>query len=133
MWSVIIKLNVFLVILMRENELKYRRARIKVLTLQKNTLSFENIVRHEFVAFCWNQTIFALHESSSLSIQNKESKSRLNYAIIWKHLMFLAKIAQLITKIEIKSFVSDFQKIYEIVHFNLHQSKDTFNDTNATI
>ncbi len=133
MWSAIAKLDVFPVMLVRENEPGYRRARTEVLALQKNTLSLENIVRHEFAALCWSQTAFALHEPSSLSIQNSGSKSRPNCAIVWEHLMFLAETAQSITEAEIESFVSDLQKTYEFLHLNLHESKDTFSDIDAAI
>ena len=47
--------------------------------------------------------------------------------------MFLAETAQSITEAEIKSFVSDLRKTYEFLHLNLHESKDTFSDTNAAI
>lgn len=132
-WSAIAKLDVFPVTLVPGNEPEYRRARTEALALQKNTLSLENIVRREFAALCWSQTAFALHEPSSLSIQNSRSKSQPSCAMVWEHLMFLAEIAQSIAEAEVESFMSDLQRTYEFLHLNQHESKDTFSDTNAAI
>ena len=52
---------------------------------------------------------------------------------MWKHLIFLTKIAKSIIEIEIENFVSNFQKTYEFLHLNLHESKDTFNNANTII
>ena len=132
-WSAIAKLDVFPVSLVRENEPEYRRARIQVLASQKNTLSLKNIVRREFAALCWSQTAFTIYEPSSSSIQKAGSKSQPSCAMVWEHLMFLAGTAQSIAEADIESFVSDLQRTYEFLHLNLHESKDTFSDTNAAI
>ena len=132
-WSTIANLDVFPVSLVWENEPEYRRARTEVLASQKNTLSLKNIVRREFAALCWSQTAFALHEPSSSSIEKAGSKSQPSCAMVWKHLMFLAETAQSIAEADIESFVSDLQRTYEFLYLNLHESKDTFSDTNAAI
>jgi hypothetical protein len=53
--------------------------------------------------------------------------------MMWKHLMFLAEIAQSIAEAEVESFMSDLQRTYEFLHLNQHESKDTFSNTNAAI
>ena len=132
-WSAIAKLDVFPVSLVPEDEPDYRRDRTEVLALQKKTLSLENIVRREFAALYWSQTVFAFHEPSSLSIHKSGSKSQPSCAMVWDHLIFLAETAQSIAEAEVESFVSDLQRTYEFLHFNQHESKDTFSDKNAAI
>jgi sacsin len=132
-WSNVAKLAVFPVILASANEPRYRRSRTEVLASQKNTLSLENIVGHEFAAVCWSQTPFTLHEPSSFSLQKSGLKSQPSCAMVWEHLVFLAECAQTIEEAEIQSFVSDLQRTYEFLHHNQNESKDTFSNSNAAI
>ena len=132
-WSNIAKLAIFPVRPVSAGEVEYRRHHMEVLASQKSTLCLEHIVRQEFFASCWSQTPFVLHEPLSISFQKCESQGRPTWAMVWKHLAFLAEAAQSIQRAQVPDFIGDLEKTYGYLQLHLEESKNHFTIPDAAI
>jgi sacsin len=132
-WSNIAKLAIFPVRPVSAGELEYRRHHMEVLASQKSTLCLEHIVQREFIACCWSQTPFVLHEPLSISFQKCGSRGRPTLAMVWNHLAFLADAAQSIQRAQVPDFITDLEGTYGYLLLHLEESKNHFTVPDAAI
>jgi sacsin len=132
-WSTISSLPVFPLSTVSEHEPDFRRHRMEFISSQRCTLSLRDIVKQEFAAVCWSQTPFTLHEPSTSSIRRIGSQGQPTCTMVWRHLAFMAKLAQHISEADVESFIDDLQRTYEFLLLNLQESKTTFDKPEAAV
>jgi sacsin len=132
-WTTISNLPVFPLSPVSEHEPGFRKLRMEFMSSRRCTLSLRDIVRQEFAAVCWSQTPFALHEPSMYSIRRIGSQGQPTCAMVWRHLAFMAQLAQHIDEADVENFIDDLQRAYEFLLLNVQESKTTFDKPEAAV
>ena len=126
-WNAISQERVFRSRTQFNPEPEYRRSTMNSVATGKPMLALSEIISGEYIAICWSQTPFPLHQPTREVLRMIPGNGEPNVDMVWRHLQHMKSIAQNLRRDQISNFLADLSRVYDCLQD--HQSTSTFSDS----
>jgi len=126
-WKAVSQQRVFLSRAVFNAEPEFRKSCMAaVASKHHRLLCISEIISYDYVAVCWSQTPFPIHQPATEVLNRVSGKGQPKVSMVWQHLQHMSDTCKSLKQDQVRDFLADLSLTYNYLQDRLEDSSTTF-------